>query len=241
MNVLITLKNIFVNFGCRSILSNISLSLFNNHILTVIGPNGAGKSTLVRVVLGLIQPQQGQVLRLRKLRIGYVPQKFDLNILFPISVLRFMQLSIMSEKKTILESLKRVDAFHLKNLQLQALSKGELQKVLLARSILNKPQLLVLDEPTQGLDIIGQNFLYKFINELRTELKCAILIVSHDLNFVMEKTDEVLCVNNQICCSGTPEVISKNKKFISMFGSLEVSELAIYRHTHSSVYDKKST
>lgn len=238
MHLLIKLKNISVKLGNKLILSNISLSLFSNQILTLIGPNGAGKSTLIRVILGLIKPKIGKILRVYKLRVGYVPQSIDFNTLFPITVVRFMQCSKITRKEVIRKSLKRVGVLHLENIQLQKLSKGEIQKVLLARSILNKPQLLVLDEPTQGVDIIGQNFLYKFINELRRELKCAVLIVSHDLNLVMKKTDEVLCLNQHICCSGTPDVILKNKKFISMFGSIGMKELALYFHIHDHYHDQ---
>jgi len=238
MHLIIELKNIFICFGNKLILSNVSLSLFSNQILTLIGPNGAGKTTLVRVVLGLIKPQRGKILRLHKLRVGYVPQTIDFNILFPITVIRFMKLSKAIKNEKIQKSLEQVGALHLENIQLQKLSKGEMQRVLLARSILNKPQLLILDEPTQGVDIIGQSFLYKFIDNLRKKLKCAVLIVSHDLNLVMKKTDKVICLNKHICCSGTPDVVLRNKQFISMFGTKNITELALYYHTHDHYHDR---
>ncbi|QCI20455.1 zinc ABC transporter ATP-binding protein ZnuC [Buchnera aphidicola (Brachycaudus cardui)] len=233
----IKLKNIYVNFSNRSILSNISLSLIPNRILTLIGPNGAGKSTLVRIILGLIKPSSGTIIRSYNLSIGYVPQKLCLNILLPITVKRFMKLSqkIQNDIK-ILEILKRVKAESLKNCQLQTLSGGEMQRILLARALLNKPDLLVLDEPTQGVDVMGQFALYELINTIRDELKCSVLMVSHDLNFVMAKTDEVICLNNHICCSGTPESVCKNIEFTSIFGIKDKQELAIYHHNHNHIH-----
>ncbi|CAL4326379.1 zinc ABC transporter ATP-binding protein ZnuC [Buchnera aphidicola] len=233
----IKLKNIYVNFSNRSILSNISLSLIPNRILTLIGPNGAGKSTLVRIVLGLIKPDSGSIFRAYNLSIGYVPQKLYLNTLLPMTVARFMKLSQKTQNDIkISEILKRVKAESLKNFQLQKLSGGEMQRVLLARALLNDPNLLVLDEPTQGVDVIGQLALYELINTIRNELKCSVLMVSHDLNFVMAKTDEVICLNNHICCSGTPESVCQNAEFTSIFGIKSRKELAIYHHDHNHVH-----
>jgi len=234
----IQLKNVYVNLSNRSILTDISLSLVPNRVLTLIGPNGAGKSTLVRVILGLIKPDSGTVIRSCNLSIGYVPQKIYINTLLPITVERFMQLS---QKKInnikILHMLKRVKAEPLKDCQLQKLSGGEMQRILLAKALLNDPNILVLDEPTQGVDLVGQLTLYKLINEIRNELKCSVLIVSHDLNFVMAKTDDVICLNNHICCSGTPESVCNNLEFISIFGFKRIQELAIYHHDHNHVHN----
>ncbi|QCI24388.1 zinc ABC transporter ATP-binding protein ZnuC [Buchnera aphidicola (Muscaphis stroyani)] len=235
---LIKLNNIYVNLSNRSILSNISFSLKSNRILTLIGPNGAGKSTLVRVVLGLIKPSLGKITYLSKLSIGYVPQKLYLNHLLPVTVERFMQLSQkIKENNKILEILKKVKAESLKNCQLQKLSGGEMQRVLLARALLNNPHLLVLDELTQGVDMSGQLDLYELINEIRNDLKCAILMVSHDLNFIMSKTDDIICLNNYVCCSGTPEKVFKNLEFISIFGLNRIKELAIYHHNHKHIHN----
>lgn len=233
----IKLQKIYVNFSNRSILSDISLSLIPDRILTLIGPNGAGKSTLVRVILGLIKPSSGKVLRLKNLSIGYVPQKLYINTLLPITVERFMKLSIKKNKKKILEMLKRVKAESLIFFQLNKLSGGEMQRVLLARALLNNPDLLVLDEPTQGIDVIGQLNFYELINEIRCELKCSILMVSHDLNFVMAKTDDVICLNNHICCSGSPEIVCNNSEFISIFGSKYIQKLAVYQHDHNHIHN----
>ncbi|WP_158784834.1 zinc ABC transporter ATP-binding protein ZnuC [Pantoea sp. BAV 3049] len=237
MSSLITLEKISVSFGQRYVLSNVSLTLQSGKILTLLGPNGAGKSTLVRVVLGLIQPDQGKMVRPDHLRIGYVPQKIHLDATLPLTVSRFMLLRNGVKRADILPALKRVQAAQLLEYPLQKLSGGEMQRVLLARALLNQPQLLVLDEPTQGVDVNGQVALYDLIDQLRHELNCGVLMVSHDLHLVMAKTDEVLCLNQHICCSGTPEVVSKHPEFISMFGSRGAEQLAIYRHHHNHRHD----
>lgn len=237
MPSLVTLNNISVRFGERRVLSDISLTLQPGRILTLLGPNGAGKSTLVRVVLGLLPVSGGTVERDRDLRIGYVPQKLHIDATLPLSVERFMRLRSGVRKADVLPALKRVQAGHLLNSPLQKLSGGETQRVLLARALLNQPQLLVLDEPTQGVDVNGQVALYDLINQLRNELNCAVLMVSHDLHLVMAKTDDVLCLNHHICCSGTPEVVSQHPEFIAMFGPRGAEQLAIYRHNHNHRHD----
>ncbi|MFS2225523.1 zinc ABC transporter ATP-binding protein ZnuC [Pantoea sp. B65] len=237
MTSLVTLENISVTFGQRRVLSDVSLKLEPGRILTLLGPNGAGKSTLVRVVLGLIAPGSGKLERPAGLRIGYVPQKLHLDSTLPLTVDRFMRLRPGVKRADILPALKRVQAGHLLEYPLQKLSGGETQRVLLARALLNNPQLLVLDEPTQGVDVNGQVSLYDLIDQLRHELNCGVLMVSHDLHLVMAKTDEVLCLNQHICCSGTPEVVSTHPEFISMFGPRGAEQLAIYRHHHNHRHD----
>ena len=237
MSSLIALKNISVAFGQRNVLSGVSLDLQPGRILTLLGPNGAGKSTLVRVVLGLVAATSGSVTRAEQLRIGYVPQKLHLDVTLPLTVERFMRLRPGVKTSDILPALKRVHAAQLLNYPLQKLSGGEMQRVLLARALLNQPQLLVLDEPTQGVDVNGQVALYDLINQLRQELDCSVLMVSHDLHLVMAKTDEVLCLNQHICCSGTPEVVSLHPQFISMFGQRGAEQLGIYRPHHNHRHD----
>ncbi|OON40541.1 zinc ABC transporter ATP-binding protein ZnuC [Izhakiella australiensis] len=237
MSDLVSLNTVSVAFGSKRVLSDISLSLQPGRILTLLGPNGAGKSTLVRVVLGLLLPTAGNVTRQAGLRIGYVPQKLHLDATLPLNVSRFMRLKSGVKQHDILPALKRVQAGHLANAALQKLSGGETQRVLLARALLNQPQLLVLDEPTQGVDVNGQVALYDLIDQLRHELNCAVLLVSHDLHLVMAKTDDVLCLNQHICCSGTPEVVSTHPEFIAMFGQRGAQQLGIYRHHHNHRHD----
>ena len=237
MSNLVKLENVEVTFGRRRVLSDISLTLSPGKILTLLGPNGAGKSTLVRVVLGLVAPDEGRIHREPKLRIGYVPQKLHLDATLPLTVNRFLRLRPGVRKEEILPALRRVHAGHLADAPMQKLSGGETQRVLLARALLNSPQLLVLDEPTQGVDVNGQVALYDLIDQLRRELNCAVLMVSHDLHLVMAKTDEVLCLNHHICCSGTPDVVSLHPEFISMFGPRGAEQLGIYRHQHNHRHD----
>jgi len=239
MPTLTTLNKISVAFGNRRVLSDISLTLQPGKILTLLGPNGAGKSTLVRVVLGLVPPTSGTLTRQPGLRIGYVPQKLHLDATMPLTVSRFMRLKPGVKRDDILPALKRVQAAHLLDQPMQKLSGGENQRVLLARALMNNPQLLVLDEPTQGVDVNGQLALYNLIDNLRCELGCAVLMVSHDLHLVMAKTDEVLCLNQHICCSGSPEVVSTHPEFIAMFGNRGAEQLAIYRHHHNHRHDLK--
>lgn len=237
MHSLIELKNIFINFNHHCILSNISLNLIPNQILTLIGPNGAGKSTLVRVILGLLKPHSGNIIRKINLKIGYVPQKLHLNTTLPITVDRFMRLPQDVKRTDVAKVLHRVNIVHVQDYQLQRLSGGEMQRMLLARALLKKPELLILDECTQGIDIAGQIVLYELIDNIRYELECAILIVSHDLNLVMARTDEVLCLNKHICCSGTPETVCRNSEFISIFGEIGIKNFAVYRHDHNHRHD----
>ena len=237
MTSLVSLENVSVSFGQRRVLSDVSLELKPGKILTLLGPNGAGKSTLVRVVLGLVTPDEGVIKRNGKLRIGYVPQKLYLDTTLPLTVNRFLRLRPGTHKEDILPALKRVQAGHLINAPMQKLSGGETQRVLLARALLNRPQLLVLDEPTQGVDVNGQVALYDLIDQLRRELDCGVLMVSHDLHLVRQKPMKCFGSNHHICCSGTPEVVSLHPEFISMFGPRGAEQLGIYRHHHNHRHD----
>lgn len=237
MTPLVTLTDISVTFGQRQVLNGISLTLQPGRILTLLGPNGAGKSTLVRVILGLLKPSSGRCVRAKHLRIGYVPQKLHIDPALPLTVGRFMTLSPQATPAAVHTCLKQVNALGLENAALQNLSGGEMQRVLLARALLGDPQLLVLDEPTQGVDVNGQVALYDLINQIRQQTGCAVLMVSHDLHLVMARTDEVLCLNQHICCSGKPEVVSQHPEFVAMFGSRGAQQLGIYRHQHNHRHD----
>lgn len=234
---LVELQNIRVDFGQRTVLNNINLSVYPNSIITIVGPNGGGKSTLLKVLLKLQAPTQGKVIYKKNLRIGYVPQKIHLDPSFPITVQKFLSLRQGVKKGEIVEAMAQLSITHLANNSMQKLSGGEMQRVLIARAILNKPNLLVLDEPTQGVDINGQAELYSLINQTQKTLNCAILMVSHDLHIVMANTNEVLCVNQHICCAGTPETISNDPKFLHFFGDQLAHNVALYTHHHNHRHD----
>ncbi|MFA9489118.1 MULTISPECIES: zinc ABC transporter ATP-binding protein ZnuC [unclassified Mannheimia] len=230
---LVSLKDIEVIFNNQKALQEINLSIYPNSITTIVGPNGGGKSTLLKVLLKLIKPTKGKVVHQEGLKIGYVPQKMHIEPSIPMTVSNFLALKPNIDNKMIEEALSLFSIHHLVENSMQKLSGGELQRVLLARAILNKPQLLVLDEPMQGVDITGQTELYQLLNQVRSWLNCAILMVSHDLNIVMANTDEVLCVNKHICCAGTPEVVSNDPSFIHFFGDQFARNVAFYSHRHN--------
>ncbi|QIQ21084.1 zinc ABC transporter ATP-binding protein ZnuC [Zophobihabitans entericus] len=239
MKTLISLQQVSVEFNHRKILSNISLSLIPGKIITLLGPNGAGKSTLVKVILGLQPASQGKIIREPNITIGYVPQRIAFNPSLPMTVNRFMKLDKWCSDEDIQSTLELVNAKHLLHHSMQKLSGGEMQRVLLAQALQKKPQLLVLDEPTQGVDVNGQVILYDLIEQTRNKLNCAVLMVSHDLHLVMAKTDEVICLNQHICCSGTPDRVSNHPEFISLFGSKDLQQLALYHHHHNHSHDFK--
>ena len=223
---LITLNGVNKAFQGQDVLQNISFVVNPGKITTLIGPNGAGKSTLVRIVLGLIEPDSGSVVSAQDLRIGYMPQKLNIDPTLPISTCRFLQLANMSHDACH-EALALVGISHLSATPIQKLSGGEVQRALLARAILRKPNLLVLDEPVQGVDVNGQNALYKMIGDLSKTLSCAVLMVSHDLHIVMSATDQVICLNHHICCQGRPEQVAQDPAYLDIFG-----QTAIYAHNH---------
>ncbi|QIW16378.1 zinc ABC transporter ATP-binding protein ZnuC [Pasteurellaceae bacterium RH1A] len=230
---LVSLEGIQVEFDGQTALQNINLTLYPNSITTIVGPNGGGKSTLLKVLLKLLKPSQGKVTHRKGLKIGYVPQKLHLDPSMPMTVVKFLSLKPKVKPAAIDEALSLFSIVHLRQNSMQKLSGGELQRVLLARAILDKPQLLVLDEPMQGVDITGQTELYQLLNRTRSWLNCAILMVSHDLNIVMANTDEVLCVNKHICCAGTPETITNEPSFIHFFGDQFAQNVAFYSHRHN--------
>ncbi|AAO08690.1 zinc ABC transporter ATP-binding protein ZnuC [Vibrio vulnificus] len=232
MSALISLKALSVTFDDKKVLDSISLDLHKGKITTLIGPNGAGKSTLVKIIIGLLKPTSGQVQRQAKLTIGYVPQKLKLNDTLPLNVIRFLNLSGKYSQQETMEALRLVGAEHLYKSNMHKLSGGETQRVLLARALLQRPDLLVLDEPAQGVDIQGQIDLYDLIESIRHRFDCAVFMVSHDLHLVMAKTDEVICLQHHVCCSGAPEDITQHPSYIALFGSAARDSLAIYHHQH---------
>jgi len=232
--ILATLKHVNLSLGGRAILQDISLELHAGKVLTIIGPNGAGKSTLLRVLLGLQDIDSGEVTRQPSLRIGYVPQKIMINALMPLKVSCFIALVGDKEVDSVLAE---VGISHLADQAVQSISGGEFQRVLLARALMRKPQLLVLDEPAQGVDMMGQGALYEKIAQLKNQHDFAVLMVSHDLHVVMQQTDQVLCLNQHVCCSGLPEDVSKHPAYQRLFGDMPETGLAIYTHNHDHQHD----
>ncbi|WP_324732675.1 zinc ABC transporter ATP-binding protein ZnuC [Pseudomonas paeninsulae] len=235
-DALIRLAGIGVSFRGQSVLQDVQLSVNPGQIVTLIGPNGAGKTTLVRAVLGLLKPDSGSVWRKPKLRIGYMPQKLHVDATLPLSVLRFLRLVPGVDRASAQAALAEVGANQVIDSPLQSISGGELQRVLLARALLREPELLVLDEPVQGVDVSGQAELYRLITQLRDRHGCGVLMVSHDLHLVMSTTDQVVCLNRHVCCSGHPEQVSGDPAFVELFGQ-DAKSLAIYHHRHDHEHD----
>lgn len=235
-DALIRLDGVSVGFAGQDVLQDVQLSLRPGEIVTLIGPNGAGKTTLVRTVLGLLKPDRGSVQRKPRLRIGYMPQKLHVDPTLPLSVLRFLRLVPGVDRSAAAAALAEVGASQVIDSPLQSISGGELQRVLLARALLREPELLVLDEPVQGVDVAGQAELYRLITQLRDRHGCGVLMVSHDLHLVMSATDQVVCLNRHVCCSGHPEQVSADPAFVELFGQ-DAKSLAIYHHHHDHSHD----
>jgi len=234
---LLSAKQISYTSGTKLILDSVSFELYRGQITTIIGPNGAGKSTLTSIVNGLIDNYSGHIERQPDLRIGYLPQKVYVNTLMPLSVERLMQLTRSVAAREIDTALAQTEVAHLKHRQVQSLSEGELKRVLLARTTLGKPDLIVLDEPTAGVDVNGELKMYELIGEFRKQLQCAVLLVSHDLHLVMSKTDQVLCLNQHLCCSGRPESVSQHPEYLALFGQQAADSITVYTHRHDHVHD----
>ncbi|MGA0935575.1 MAG: zinc ABC transporter ATP-binding protein ZnuC [Pseudohongiellaceae bacterium] len=236
-DVLLNARDISLQYNQRQVLQNISLTLNTRQIVTLIGPNGAGKTSLVKIVLGLVPPTSGEIERLEGIRIGYMPQRLQVDQSMPVSVSRFLSLGANARADRIDDALEEVGASVLKDSQLFALSGGELQRVLLARALIQEPQLLVLDEPAQGVDVNGQAELYRLIADIRDRHGCGILLVSHDLHLVMSATDEVICLNQHVCCHGHPEQVSNDPAYLELFGKKDAETLAVYTHHHNHSHD----
>lgn len=224
---LLNLEAVSKTFANRMVLDKISMSISQGEITTVIGPNGAGKSTLLKIILGLIAPDNGTIERSSELRVGYMPQKLYVDPTLPLTTHRFLRLADVSASACD-EALALTGISDLKNNSFQSLSGGEIQRVLLARAILRRPNLLVLDEPVQGVDINGQNELYRIITNLKETLNCGVVLVSHDLHLVMSDSDHVICLNQHICCQGKPEKVTQDPAYINIFGNTSV-----YNHHHN--------
>lgn len=229
MSELIKLDRVSLQIGSKVLLQQVSLKVAKGEVVTLIGPNGAGKTSLVKLVCGLLSPSQGVIERAAHLRLGYVPQRLAFDATLAISVGSFLALT--GSQQAVAAAMGRLQIEGLAGNLLHSLSGGELQRVLLARAFLRKPELLILDEPAQGVDINGQLELYQTIAELRDELNCGVLMVSHDLHWVMAKTDTVYCLNRHICCQGAPELVSQHPEYLQLFGQ-NAPAIAIYTHHH---------
>lgn len=237
MEPLIDLQDVDKRLGDTAVLEGVSLSLEPGRIVSLIGPNGAGKTTLARVALGLLKPDRGRVRRRAGIRLGYVPQHLALDESLPLTVDRFLWLADPRADRRA--ALARTGVDHLQKRAVQQLSGGEMQRVLLARALLRRPHVLVLDEPARGVDIVGQDALYQLLADVRDEIGCAILLISHDLHMVMAATDRVICLHHHVCCHGTPESVSRNPAFRELFARSPeaLSQLALYTHEHDHAHD----
>jgi len=233
---LLSAKNVSVRRQGTLILDGATLTLHRGEIVTLIGPNGAGKTTLVRCALGLLAPNSGQIVCKPGLRIGYMPQKLHIEPSLPLTVDRFLALAGGNFKQRC-SALRLVGVQQLQQRPMQRLSGGETQRVLLARALLREPELLVLDEPVQGVDVAGQAALYQLITRIRDERGCGVLMVSHDLHLVMATTDTVVCLNQHVCCHGHPEKVSAHPAYLELFGEATNPSIAVYTHHHDHEHD----
>jgi len=233
---LIEARGLTFRHGGETLLESVDLGVRPGEIVTVIGPNGAGKTTLLKLLLGLIEPTAGRVRRRPGLRIGYLPQRLAVDPVLPLSVARLMTLTARRPRARITAALAETGVGRLIDAPVQALSGGELQRVLLARAVLAEPDLLVLDEPVQGVDFAGAAALYHVIAEVRRRHGCGVLMVSHDLHIVMASTDRVLCLNRHVCCAGSAEAVGRHPEYVRLFGPAAAETLAVYTHRHDHAH-----
>ncbi len=233
---LIEVRGATVRLGGRIVLRDIDLSLEAGEIVTIVGPNGSGKSTLLRMLIGAVRPTRGRVLRQAGLRVGYVPQRLHIDPTLPMTVRRFLDLPRRHDHAVLAGALEQAGLPDLAGRQMADLSGGQFQRVLLARALLRHPDVLMLDEATQGLDQPGQAAFYRRIEEVRNTLGCAVLMVSHELHVVMSASDRVICLNGHICCQGAPEVVRRAAEYRALFGAGTGGALALYRHEHDHAH-----
>jgi zinc transport system ATP-binding protein len=232
---LIEAKGVSHGYGRLEALQHVDLAVAPGEIVSLIGPNGAGKTTLVRIMLGLVKPRAGTVLRRPGLRIGYMPQQFRLEPSLPMTVRRFLGLG-GADRAAIGRALFEVGAEAIADHPLLGLSGGETQRVLLARALVREPTLLVLDEPVRGVDIGGQVELYELVAQIRRRRGCSVLMISHDLHLVMAATDRVICLNRHVCCAGRPEAVSAHPEYLALFGAAAARRIAVYTHHHDHAH-----
>ncbi len=235
MTALLTLKNLSLSLNGRMIFEQISFEILKGDFVTIIGPNGAGKSSLLKTIVGLQKPTFGTLNRAPQTRIGYMPQRLSLNEMMPLTVETFLKTS--KDHSALSTIIKQTSIEKLLKLSMHTLSGGEYQRVLLSRALLQNPNLLILDEPAQGLDVSGQNQFFHLIDHLHKDQGVAILMVSHDLHFVHRASQKVICLNGHICCIGKPDHVKSSKEYKDLFPHYVGSEVLPYHHTHDHTHD----
>ena len=238
--ILLKVENASFSKNNKWLVKGVSLEVKQGEIVTLIGPNGSGKSTTAKIALGIYKDIEGKVKKFTN-KIGYVPQKISIDWTLPIRVIDFMSLIEEPTDEQINTALNLTSVKQLRNKNLSDLSGGEFQRVLIARAIAKQPDLLVLDEPVQGVDFKGEIALYELIKKISEELNCGILLISHDLHVVMSATDFVVCLNGHVCCSGTPQVVAKNNEYQELFGDRASSILSLYEHKHDHTHSQDGT
>lgn len=234
---LLAIDDLSIRYGANTVLSGVTLNIEAGEIVTIVGPNGSGKTSMLRAIIGAAEPATGRVLRRDGLRVGYVPQKLHIDPTLPITVERFLRLPNKVDRAACNAALAEAGVPDLMPRQMSSLSGGQFQRVLLARALLSRPHLLLLDEATQGLDQPGSAAFYRRIEKVRQDTGCAVLMISHELHVVMSASDRVVCLNGHICCQGTPEVVSSAPEYRALFGSGTGGALALYRHDHDHGHD----
>ncbi|MEX2695636.1 zinc ABC transporter ATP-binding protein ZnuC [Rhizobium mongolense] len=233
---LVSLHNVGVRRDARWLVRGVDFTISRGEIVTLIGPNGSGKSTSAKAAIGVLKPDEGRVERASGLKVGYVPQKLAIDWTLPLTVRRLMTLTGPLPEREMMAALEAAGMAHMLNAEVQHLSGGEFQRALMARAIARKPDLLVLDEPVQGVDFSGEIALYDLIKQIRNSTGCGILLISHDLHVVMAETDTVICLNGHVCCRGTPETVSQSPEYVRLFGSRAAKTLAVYSHHHDHTH-----
>ena len=240
---LVSVTDLSVAYGGDVVLRGVDLTLAAGEIVTIVGPNGSGKTSLLRAIIGAVPPARGTVTLRPGLRIGYVPQRLHIDATLPITVGRFMRLSgsggARASRAAIAEALAAAGLPDLMGQQMAQLSGGQFQRVLLAHALLGRPDVLLLDEASQGLDQPGSAAFYRQIEQVRRDTGCAVLMISHELHVVMSASDRVICLNGHVCCEGTPDLVASAPEYRALFGTGTGGALALYRHEHDHRHDHR--